>query len=65
MVALVYFRGVRELCTKYNVLFIADEVQSGLGRSGTMLACDYDQVALDLLPREFNMSRLYIHVHWM
>ena len=38
-------RSVRELCTKHNVLFIADEVQSGLGRSGRMLACDYDEVS--------------------
>lgn len=29
-----YLKGVRELCTKYNVLFIADEVQTGLGRTG-------------------------------
>lgn len=44
-----YIKGVRELCTKYNVLFIADEVQSGLGRTGNMLACDYDQVKPDIL----------------
>lgn len=29
-----YLKGVRELCTKYNVLFIADEVQTGIGRTG-------------------------------
>ena len=29
-----YLRGVREICTKNNVLFIADEVQTGLGRTG-------------------------------
>jgi len=32
-----YFRGVRELCDKYNVLLVLDEVQTGLGRTGTML----------------------------
>jgi ornithine--oxo-acid transaminase len=46
---LIVHRGVRELCTKYNVLFIADEVQSGLGRTGNMLAVDFDQVKPDIL----------------
>ena len=49
-------RSVRELCTKYNVLFIADEVQSGLGRTGNMLACDYDQVGPDPYSRMFSME---------
>jgi len=40
---------VRELCTKYNVLMIADEVQTGLGRTGKMLACDHENVKPDLL----------------
>lgn len=44
-----YLKGVRELCTKYNVLFIADEVQTGLGRTGKMLCCDYDNVKPDIL----------------
>ncbi len=39
-----YLKGVRALCTKYNVLFIADEVQTGLGRTGKMLACDHEGV---------------------
>lgn len=29
-----YLRGVREICSRYNVLFIADEIQTGLGRTG-------------------------------
>ena len=49
-------RSVRELCTKYNVLFIADEVQSGLGRTGNMLACDYDQAGPDPYSRMFSME---------
>lgn len=44
-----YLKGVRELCDKYNVLFIADEVQTGLGRTGKMLACDHENVKPDIL----------------
>ena len=34
-----YIVGVRQLCTKYNILMIADEIQTGLGRTGSLLAC--------------------------
>jgi ornithine--oxo-acid transaminase len=44
-----YLPGVRRLCDKYNVLFIADEVQTGLCRTGKMLACDHAPVRPDLL----------------
>lgn len=44
-----YLRGVRDLCTRYNVLFIADEVQTGIGRTGKRVACDYENVKPDLL----------------
>jgi ornithine--oxo-acid transaminase len=44
-----YLKGVRELCTEYNVLFIADEIQTGLGRTGKMLACDHENVRPDIL----------------
>jgi len=44
-----YIKGVRHLCNKYNVLMIADEVQTGLGRTGKMLACDYYSVKPDIL----------------
>lgn len=44
-----YIQGVRSLCDKYNVLMIADEVQTGLCRTGKMLACDYAGVKPDLL----------------
>jgi ornithine--oxo-acid transaminase len=44
-----YLKGVRELCTRYNVLMMADEVQTGMGRTGTMLACDHEQVRPDVL----------------
>ena len=44
-----YLEGVRKLCNKYNVLFIADEVQTGIARTGKMLACDYEDARPDLL----------------
>lgn len=44
-----YLTKVRALCTKYNVLFIADEIQTGLARTGKMLACDHENVRPDIL----------------
>uniref|UniRef100_A0A914YR14 Ornithine aminotransferase n=1 Tax=Panagrolaimus superbus TaxID=310955 RepID=A0A914YR14_9BILA len=44
-----YLQKVRELCTKYNVLFIADEVQTGLGRTGKMLCVHHDNVRPDIV----------------
>ncbi len=44
-----YLKTCYELCKKSNVLFIADEVQSGLGRTGKMLACDHENVHPDIL----------------
>jgi ornithine--oxo-acid transaminase len=44
-----YLSGVRALCTKYNVLFIADEVQTGIARTGKMLACDFEDARPDIL----------------
>ena len=44
-----YLTGVRYLCSKYNVLFIAAEVQTGLGRTGKMLATDYENARPDIL----------------
>ena len=44
-----YLAGVRNLCSKYNVLFIADEVQTGIARTGKMLATDYEDARPDIL----------------
>lgn len=44
-----YLTGVRKLCDQYNVLFIADEIQTGLCRTGKMLACDHENVRPDIL----------------
>ena len=44
-----YLAGVRALCSKYNVLWIADEVQTGLGRTGKMLCSEHAGVKPDIL----------------
>ncbi|MBN1854807.1 MAG: adenosylmethionine--8-amino-7-oxononanoate transaminase [Pirellulales bacterium] len=44
-----YFQGVRNLCTQYHVLLIADEVATGFGRTGTMFACMQEEVVPDIL----------------
>jgi ornithine--oxo-acid transaminase len=44
-----YLAAAKELCTKYNVLFIADEVQTGIARTGKMLAVDHENVKPDVL----------------
>jgi ornithine--oxo-acid transaminase len=43
-----YLRGIRELCTRHDVLFAADEIQAGLGRTGKTFACDHEDVVPDL-----------------
>lgn len=44
-----YLKRCREICTKYNVLFIADEVQTGIGRTGKTLCCDHESVIPDMV----------------
>jgi len=43
-----FLRRVRELCTQYGALMIADEIQSGLGRTGTTFACEHEDVVPDM-----------------
>ncbi|GHH86034.1 ornithine--oxo-acid transaminase [Streptomyces sulfonofaciens] len=43
-----YLRQIRQLCTERNVLMIADEIQSGLGRTGRTFACDHEDVVPDV-----------------
>ncbi|GLW08629.1 ornithine--oxo-acid transaminase [Microtetraspora sp. NBRC 13810] len=43
-----YLREVREICSANNVLFVADEIQSGLGRTGDTFACDHEGVVPDM-----------------
>ncbi|PWN98923.1 putative CAR2-ornithine aminotransferase [Tilletiopsis washingtonensis] len=44
-----YLQRVRELCTKHNVLLICDEIQTGLGRTGRMLACEHEGIRPDIV----------------
>jgi len=44
-----YLKKASELCKKHNVLFIADEVQTGIARTGKLLACDHEDVKPDIL----------------
>ena len=44
-----YLREVRELCSKHNILFIADEIQTGMCRTGKVFACDHENVEPDIL----------------
>lgn len=44
-----YLQEIRSLCTQENVLFIADEIQTGLGRTGALFACDHESVRPDVM----------------
>jgi ornithine--oxo-acid transaminase len=43
-----FLAGVRELCTRYGALMMADEIQSGLGRTGATFACEHENVVPDM-----------------
>lgn len=51
-----YLKGVRDLCTKHNVLMIADEIQTGFGRTGKMFAVEWENVRPDILVMGKSMS---------
>jgi len=44
-----FLRRVREICDRHNVLMIADEIQTGLGRTGKLFACDWEDVRPDMI----------------
>ena len=44
-----YLKACFDICKEHNVLFVADEIQSGIARTGKLLACDYDNVRPDIL----------------
>jgi taurine---2-oxoglutarate transaminase len=55
-----YIRGVREICTKYGILMIADEVMSGFGRTGEWFAVDHWRVVPDLLTMAKGLTSAYV-----
>lgn len=44
-----YLKAVREICTRHNILMMADEIQTGLGRTGKLFACDHEGVKADVV----------------
>lgn len=44
-----YLKGAKEICERHNILFVADEIQTGLGRTGKLFGCDHEQVKPDIL----------------
>ncbi len=43
-----YLKQVRDICSRHNMLFVADEIQTGLGRTGRLLACEHEGVRADV-----------------
>lgn len=46
-----YLKAVRDLCSKHNILMIADEIQTGIARTGKMLACEWENIRPDVVVR--------------
>ena len=44
-----YLRAVRDMCTEHNLLMITDEIQTGLGRTGRLFACDHEDIKPDVM----------------
>jgi taurine--2-oxoglutarate transaminase len=57
-----YLQGVRELCTKYGILMVCDEVMSGFGRTGEWFAVDHWKVVPDLLTMAKGLTSAYVQL---
>jgi adenosylmethionine-8-amino-7-oxononanoate aminotransferase len=55
-----YLKGVRELCKKYRILMVADEVATGFGRTGRMFACEHEEVFPDIMALAKGISGGYL-----
>lgn len=55
-----YLKKIRELCDKYNILMIADEVAVGFGKTGAMFACEHENVTPDILALAKGISGGYL-----
>jgi taurine--2-oxoglutarate transaminase len=55
-----FLRGIRDLCTKYGILMVADEVMSGFGRTGEWFAVDHWRVVPDLLTMAKGLTSAYV-----
>jgi taurine--2-oxoglutarate transaminase len=55
-----YLEGIRELCTKYGILMVADEVMSGFGRTGEWFAVDHWKIVPDLITMAKGLTSAYV-----
>jgi len=55
-----YLKAVRDLCARHNILMIADEIQTGIARTGKMLACDWENIRPDVVVRSLYFDNFLI-----
>src|SRR5699024_11908869 len=58
-----FLKEAYDLCQSENVLFMADEIQSGLGRSGKFLACDWENVEPDIIILGIELGCVVFHIY--